>query len=170
MCKDGSNQIVDQKTNRPQHAVSTIETREIQSPLIAFLLAGFINEIGYDRTMEVASTVIQNDAKNVGKTMAGKYGGNTIEILNRIVREVWAEDDALELSILEKTDQKLSFNVTSCRYVELYDRLGIKEFGFCLSCNRDASLINGFNPRMKLFRSQTIMQGAEFCDFRIVME
>jgi hypothetical protein len=56
------------------------------------------------------------------------------------------------------------------RYALGYDRLGMKEFGFCLSCNRDAALINGFNLRMKLLRTQTIMQGAEICDFRIVVE
>jgi fumarate reductase iron-sulfur subunit len=170
MCEERLNQIEDQKINRPQFNISNIERREIQSPLIACLLVGFINEIGLDRTMEIASAVIKNDATSVGKKMAEKYGGNTIEVLHRIVSEIWAEGNALEFSILEETERKLGFNVTRCRYVELYERLGIKEFGFCLSCNRDASLISGFNPRMQLFRSQTIMQGAEFCDFRIVME
>jgi hypothetical protein len=166
MNKKSSNQDV----NLSNLEVSNLERREIQSRLIACLLKGFINEIGFDRTMEIASTAIQRDASRSGKVLAEKYGGNTIEILYHIVREIWAQENALEYSILEKTDQKLNFNVTRCRYVELYDRLGIKEFGFCLSCNRDASLINSFNPRMKLGRSQTIMQGAEFCDFRIKIE
>jgi hypothetical protein len=170
MCKEPIDQIENQNPNPPQLDISNLERREIQSPLIARLLAGFINEAGYEKTIQVASTAIQNDATEAGKIMAEKYGGNTIEILHRIVNEVWAEENALEFSILEETDEKLSFNVTHCRYVELYERLGIKEFGFCLSCNRDASLINGFNSHMKLNRSQTIMEGAEFCDFRIIME
>ena len=158
------------KTDEPELEISTLKLREIQAPLMACLLAGFINELGYDKAMEVASAAIQSDAMRVGKTMAGKYGGNTIKFLHRVIREVWTEENALEFSVLEETDQRLGFDVTRCRYAEMYDRLGLKEFGFCLSCNRDASLIKGFNPRMRLLRTQTIMQDAESCDFRIVVE
>ena len=43
---------------------------------------------------------------------------------------------------------------------------GIPELGAVLSCNRDASLIDGFNPDVRFTRTQTIMQGAPCCDFR----
>jgi hypothetical protein len=150
--------------------ISNLKRREIQSLPIASILRGFINEIGYDKTMEVASAAIQGDAMEAGKITADKYGHNTIKDLIRYIREVWAQDNALEFTILEETDQILRFNVTRCRYAELYDRLGIKEFGFCLSCNRDAPLISGFNSHMKLVRTQTIMQGAHICDFKINLE
>ncbi len=104
-----------------------------------------------------------------GKKMAGKYKGNSLTELFKVVKEVWAEGDSLEFEILEETRQRLSFNVTRCQYAELYDRLGIKEYGFCLSCNRDEALIRGFNPQLKLFRNRTIMQGEKSCDFRIVL-
>jgi hypothetical protein len=155
---------------KPVFEISTLKRREIQSPLIARLLEGFIDEIGYEKTMTVASAAIQKDAMQAGKIMAEKYGGNSIKQLRRVVQEVWADGEALEFNILEETSEKLSFDVTRCQYAKLYDRLGIKKFGFCLSCNRDAALIKAFNPRMKLIRTQTIMDGAERCDFRIVME
>ena len=62
----------------------------------------------------------------------------------------------------------LSFNVTRCRYAEMYRSLGIAEVGALLSCNRDFSLVEGFNPDIALTRTQTIMQGASHCDFRFV--
>lgn len=34
------------------------------------------------------------------------------------------------------------------------------------SCNRDFSLVEGFNPAVKLTRTQTVMEGASYCDFR----
>jgi hypothetical protein len=83
---------------------------------------------------------------------------------------VWAQERALEFEVLEKTENRLRFNVTRCRYAELYDRLGIKEFGYCFSCNRDEPLIKAFNSRMKLLRTQTIMQGDRICDFQIILE
>ena len=150
--------------------ISNLIRREIQTPVAACLLKGFGEALGYERAMQIASTAIQEDGRRTGKMMAERYGGNSTAYLLRMVRKVWAEDGALELEVLEETDQKLSFNVTRCRYAELYDRLGVKEFGYCLSCNRDEPLTRGFNSRMRLLRTQTIMQGAAFCDFRFVLK
>ncbi len=102
--------------------------------------------------------------------MGKKYGGKSISDLFRVIEEVWSREKALEFQVLEKTDTRLRFNVTRCRYAELYDRLGIKEFGYCFSCNRDAPLIKAFNSRMKLLRTQTIMEGDPVCDFLIILE
>jgi hypothetical protein len=158
------------ESDPPALDISTLMRREIQSPLLACVLEGFISEIGYEKAMQVASAAIQKDAAQSGRLMAEKYGGNSIKELIRMVREVWADEGALEFTILEETDQKLSFDVTRCQYAELYDRLGVKEFGYCFSCNRDAALMRGLNPRMQLLRTQTIMQGADSCDFRITIE
>jgi len=49
---------------------------------------------------------------------------------------------------------------------DILNRLGIPELGAVLSCNRDFSLIEGFNPEVELTRTQTIMEGASHCDFR----
>jgi hypothetical protein len=70
------------------------------------------------------------------------------------------------MEVLEQSENSFSFNVTRCRYAELYQALGIAELGAILSCNRDFSLIEGFNPDIHLTRTQTIMEGAAFCDFR----
>ena len=70
------------------------------------------------------------------------------------------------MDVLEQSEEKLSFNVTRCRYAEMYRALGIPELGALLSCNRDFSLVEGFNPDVKLTRTQTVMEGASHCDFR----
>jgi len=154
----------------PAHKISTLKRREIQSPLFASLMRGFIQEFGYEQAVEVASRAVEQDATLNGKMMAEKFGGNSMKAMLRILKEVWAEEGALEYTILEQTDQRFSFDVTRCHYAELYERLGIKEFGCLLSCARDGPFIKSFNPRMKLFRTQTIMEGGALCDFRIVMD
>ena len=82
--------------------------------------------------------------------------------------ENWKKGDAYRMETLEETPERLSFNVTRCRYAEMYRSLGIPEVGALLSCNRDFSLVEGFNPAIALTRTQTIMQGAPHCDFRFV--
>jgi hypothetical protein len=157
-------------TDRPTLEISHLQRREIQAPIAACLIRGFARVMGQDKALEVATAAVQADAMMAGKRMAEKYGGNSMKELARIVREVWAEDDAMTIRILEETEQALSFDVTRCRYAELYEKAKMKELGFCLSCCRDEPFIKGFNPRMKLLRTQTIMQGSSLCDFRFVQK
>lgn len=58
------------------------------------------------------------------------------------------------------------FDVTRCRFAEMYTRLGLADLGGLLSCNRDAAMIEGFNPGIAFTRTQTIMEGAACCNFR----
>ena len=75
----------------------------------------------------------------------------------------------MQIEVLEQNESRFAFNVTRCRYAEMYRLLGIPELGALLSCNRDWALIQGFNPDVHLERTQTIMEGAPFCDFRYTM-
>jgi hypothetical protein len=158
------------KIDPPALEPGNLKKREIQAQFFAFLIRGYINALGYEKALEVASSAIREDAMQTGRNMAEKYNGNTLSELLKVVKEVWAEGDSLEFEIQEHTAQILSFNVTRCQYARLYDRLGMQEYGFCLSCNRDEAFFQGFNPRMKLIRNQTIMQGAQTCDFRIILD
>ena len=69
-----------------------------------------------------------------------------------------------------KRREKLSFNVTRCRYAEMYRALGLADLGGSLSCQRDFALAQGFNPAIQLDRTQTIMEGASHCDFRFRLD
>ena len=72
--------------------------------------------------------------------------------------------------ILEETETTYFFNVTRCLYAEAYETMGVKQFGYCLSCCRDQPFVEGFNPGITFKRTQTIMEGAAFCDFRFSLD
>jgi len=150
--------------------ITLLQRRELQAPLAACLIRGFAVEMGLEKALAVTSSAIQAEAEQFGKTMAAKYGGDTPREIGRVAREVWAADDAIAINVLEETVQTLRFDVTRCRYAELYDRLGMRELGYCLSCCRDEAFARGFNPRIVMTRTQTIMEGASSCDFRFTLE
>ena len=62
--------------------------------------------------------------------------------------------------------KRSKFNVTRCRYAQFYKELGEPELGFLFMCSQDFPLTEGFSPDLELVRTQTIMQGASYCDFR----
>ena len=140
--------------------------REIQAPMVSSLIYGFAGEIGYEKAMKIARKVISEDAIESGKKMAQVYKGNTLTELSKIIKEVWADDGAIEIKMIKETDRELFFDVTYCGYAQIYEKMGIKDMGSTLSCVRDFSFLKGFNPQIELSRTQTIMEGAKYCDFR----
>ena len=44
--------------------------------------------------------------------------------------------------------------------------MGLGAIGHLLSCNRDGAFCTGYDDRIRLERTQTIMEGASHCDFR----
>lgn len=154
------------KKNITRDDVSHLLCREIQAPLVAALIKGFAREIGKERAYGIAAKVIAQDAVESGSTLAQKFSGNSLHELRRVVEEVWAKDDTMEIENINMEGDSLNFDVTHCGYAEMYKRLGIAELGVLLSCNRDFVFMEGFNPEIKLTRTKTIMEGADCCDFR----
>jgi len=76
--------------------------------------------------------------------------------------------DALDIEVVNSTDTGLEFNVTGCPYATFYKELGVSEFGFLPFCNLDFPLAEALGADFK--RTQTIMQGADHCDFRYALK
>jgi len=145
--------------------ISILARREIEARILGPILKAFMGEFGEEKTLKITASVIAAIAQEAGAQLAKTLGDNSLEAYAR-GHALWTKEDALQMEILEKSPKKFYFNVTRCRYAEMYKELGMPEFGYLLSCGRDAALMAGFNPQIKLARTQTIMGGAPYCDFR----
>jgi len=147
------------------NAVGLLNRREIEARMLAPLLDALCAEFDRERVLEILRNVIQEIAHQQGAQLANSVEANDLEHF-ATVQETWKKDNSIQTEVLELTHKKFSFNVFRCRYAEMYYHLGIPELGKMLSCDRDFALIKGFNPQIQLTRSQTIMEGADICDFR----
>jgi hypothetical protein len=145
--------------------VGVLTRREIEARMIGPLVEALGEAFGREQVLEVVRRTIIQIAREQGETLARSMGGCSLAHFAASLED-WKKDGALEIEVLEQTEERFSFNVTRCRYAEMYRELGILEMGALLSCNRDGALMEGFNPHAALTRTQTIMGGAEFCDFR----
>jgi len=149
--------------------IGVLKRREIEARVIGPLIEELSREFDADRVLGILREVIVRIAVEQGGELATRMDGCSPSHLADSLRD-WRKDDALELEVLECSDRRLSFNVTRCRYAELYQTLGLRELGEILSCGRDFALVQGFNPKLKLTRTQTILGGAAHCDFRYALE
>jgi hypothetical protein len=146
-------------------ALGVLEQRRIEAGVIKPLVEAFQAELGRERTLAILERTIRALALQRGRELAAEAPSTTLRGF-AAMKEPWTRGNALELEVLEEGDERYSYNITRCRYAEMYRELGLADLGFYLSCNRDGTLIEGFNPDLQLTRTQTIMQGAPFCDFR----
>lgn len=147
------------------NSIGVLRRREIEARVVAPLLDALGDEFGREAVLRVARDTITRIAREQGAQLAAQVGGTDLAAFEQTL-PAWTKDDALRIEVVERDAGQFGFNVTRCRYAELYRALGIPELGAVLSCNRDEALIAGFNPDVELTRTQTIMQGATHCDFR----
>jgi hypothetical protein len=147
------------------NAVGVLTRREIEARILAPVVDALGQRFGRDEVVAIVRDVIVGLAREQGREMAEARQDRSLGAFADTLGP-WTQDDALRMEVREQTEDRLSFDVTRCRYAEMYRRLGIPELGAVLSCNRDAALIEGFNPVVTFARTQTIMNGAPCCDFR----
>lgn len=132
---------------------------------------GVYDEMAAELGAETAKRILANAVKKMARATAAEMakqapGGKTSLESFRGIKDLWSAEDALQTEELASTDTEYHFNVVRCRYAEMYRAMGLADLGAVLSCNRDGVFCEGYDPKLKLQRTQTIMGGADHCDFR----
>ncbi len=145
-------------------AVGLLNRREIEARILAPLLRALGHEFDPQRVWDVACQVIFEQARQQGAQLAHSVEKNDLEHFADF-QETWKKDNAILTEVLELSSKRFAFNVYRCRYADMYQHLGVPGLGKVLSCDRDYAFIEGYNPHLRLTRTQTIMEGADICDF-----
>ncbi len=149
------------------NAVGVLRRREIEARVLAPVIEALGRVFGRERVVEIVRDAIAGIARSQGQAMAAARDDVSLVGFAGTL-EPWTRDGAMEMTMHESTADRLSFDVTRCRYAEMYRALGIADLGAALSCSRDGALVEGFAPDATLTRTGTIMQGAACCEFRYV--
>ena len=148
--------------------INVLTRREIEARIAGPLIKAFVKELWWEKTMAVVRPVIESLAREGGAQLAEKLGGNSMAHLAKGM-SAWSAGKALEMEVLNLSDTKYDLNILRCAYAEMYKELEKADLGYELSCGRGFALIAGFDPRMQLIRTKTIMEGHDHCDFRITL-
>ena len=143
-----------------------IERRRIEATILKHVYETLKASLGDEIARRTIAESVRRSSIEQGQQMATEVGGKTsLETFAGIMPR-WSQDDAITMEMKASTDTKLEFDITRCRYSEMYKEMGLGEIGHLLSCQRDGTFCEGYDPRLKLTRTQTIMQGASHCDFK----
>jgi hypothetical protein len=147
-----------------------LERRRLEAKLLAHVYATLSESFGKETAARIVGESVRRAAVEQGAEMAAALGGKTSLQTFIDAQELWTRGGALAVEIDEASTSRFAFKGTRCEYARMYREMGLGEIGHLLSCQRDGTFCEGYDPKLKLSRTQTIMQGASHCDFEYTYE
>jgi L-2-amino-thiazoline-4-carboxylic acid hydrolase len=133
------------------------------------VLQGLAQELGKECFLEALKNVASESALKAAKDSARQLPCNDFAAFNASMREPsHFGKHILTLEIVEDTPQAVQVQVTECLWAKTFREMGAAEIGYALICYRDYADCQGFNPKINLTRSKTLMQGDDYCNHRFV--
>jgi L-2-amino-thiazoline-4-carboxylic acid hydrolase len=158
-----------------------LDRAKIQADVLVPLLRAFREELGVERANRIAWKGLEkwrsDFIRELGKSVPGE-GSNTERFLGSVQAMMPHIGDAIDYKWLQgesaldgKINERIEFDITGCRFAQLFRALGEPELGFALLCAGDNTLTDEVGKGdIEFKRTQTIMQGGDHCDFRFALK
>ena len=146
--------------------ITLLHQRGIEAEVFIPLVRKLEKELGQEKAHELAKETIYEMAREQGKQFSRLIQKTDLNGF-RTIKDTWsAAGSDLDIEVIQDNDDSFHFNVTGCRFAQLFKSLGATDLGAVFCCGRDFALSQGYSEDIELNRTQTIMEGASFCDFR----
>lgn len=142
-----------------------LQRRRIEANIIAPIYRNLVKEIGQEKAADIIREAITEDARKAGARFAAAEPNGASLTTFIDIQELWEKDDALITETVVATQDEFEYKVHKCAYAQMYKDMGLADIGKLLSCTRDFEFMEGYDPSIGLTRTQTIMEGADYCDF-----
>jgi hypothetical protein len=145
--------------------MAMLERRRIEAGILKHVYETLKASHGATVAAATIAAAVRDASIEQGKSVAAAVDGKTSLQTFVDSMEPWLRGGALTIDIKEQTAQRYRFDVKACKYAEMYRAMGLGDIGHLLSCQRDGTFCEGYDRKLQLKRTQTIMQGASHCDF-----
>jgi len=135
------------------------------------ILKGFEQEIGGEQFTAILKGITDRNVRREMSELAKKAGKNDLATFTEDLRKpnrFWQH--ALTFEVIEDTPKAYEVKVTECIWAKTLRGFNAGDLGYLLSCYGDYAAAEGFNPKMRMIRTKTLMQGDAFCNHRYVIE
>jgi len=124
-------------------------------------------EIGEERVIELIKKQTEQRLKEQAKRDLQRLGNSDFKSYISIFRdpEMLA---SLTMEIIEDTDTVFEIRVTDCLAAESFLPYKAGDIGYAAVCWGDYNWALDFNPKIKLIRDKTLMQGHDYCNHKYI--
>ncbi len=125
-------------------------------------------EMGKEKAHAFLKKVSTEGQTNFGKQQASRMKDNSFDKYVNQFRKGY--DNVLTMEIVEDTKKAFELKVTECIWAETFLQAKAADIGYAWVCWGDYAWAEGFNPKIKLVRDKTLMQGHDRCNHRYVLQ
>ncbi|MBE0675753.1 MAG: L-2-amino-thiazoline-4-carboxylic acid hydrolase, partial [Bacteroidales bacterium] len=113
---------------------------------------------------------VEKGSYQIGQGAAQRNGENSFSSYANLFKGP-AFEETLTMDIIEDTEEAFEIKVTECLAYEICKAEKCDgELGNACICHGDYAMAEGYNPKIKLIRDKTLMQGHGFCNHRYILE
>jgi len=148
-------------------SVDLLTKAKIQAQVLVPLVRALRESLGRDKADALVRSALRDWSARlfaeVGKQVEGAPRKKWAA-MHTAMGEVSEHQVSVEMR--RKDREALEFDITSCRFAEFFRALGEPELGTLLMCSTDIDIAAAGEGEVSFQRTQTIMNGATYCDFR----
>lgn len=137
-------------------------------------LKNLADQVGKEQFIEMLKKSSFTIGETSGKAMAKTHADNQISTYGKRLESMLTKpgfwSSVLSYDSLKIDDKALSIHFTECLWAKTFREADASDLGYAAVCFQDYGIFQGYNPKIKLNRSQTLMQGGGHCSFNWTQE
>ena len=134
------------------------------------ILKALENEIGREKFLPMLQKVASNTAAEQVKRSAPPPPKNTLAaFISTCFDDQYFWSHVLSKNTVENTEKAYEMRVTGCLWSETFRAAGAADLGYATICHPDYAVASAFNPKIRMVRTKTLMQGQDCCSHRWVL-
>jgi hypothetical protein len=134
------------------------------------LMKGFSKEVGTDRTIDIIKKIGEEQGVQGAQDNLKKSDNNSFNSFIKCSVAIPYFDNTLSFEYIEKSDKVCEIRVAKCLWAEVFRKEKAEGIGYAYICHGDFTYCKSFNPKIKLIRDKTLMQGYECCNHKWILE
>lgn len=151
--------------------ISVLDQVKIQAQVLLPVLKVLRKELGEERGTRLLINALREWSRDLYRQIGAAMPGSPMEKWTTLNAQMMPRiGNDIDIQLLKQEPNAFDFDVTRCRYAEFFREVGEPELGAVLLCEGDDHLAEVGSPDVELTRTQTIMKGASYCDFRYRMK
>ena len=132
------------------------------------------NEIGQEKFIKMLKESSAKHASQSGKQWAESVPQNDFATFVTSHRNAWTQNpfwmNVLSHEIIKQSENEFEVKITECLWAKTFREANASDIGYASVCYGDYANYTSYNPKLKLIRDKTLMQGEDFCHFRWIWE
>jgi hypothetical protein len=136
------------------------------------LMQIMLHDMGKDKFIEMLKRAASESAALGAEQLVKSLPKNDLAAFIKLLDNPLYHN-VLTYEVVEQTDNAFEIKVTECLWAKTFREAkqpNAVDIGYASMCHSDYAIAQAFNPKLKMLRDKTLMQGHDCCNHRWILE